>query len=143
MWLLESTATIAEDELPAFHVSLLIFDHVVPPSVLLLYNIPHLYIRWEGISKGYQLGFNVYKMLKLENFKKYLKFYGSLGALGLGVLISYAFLRYQQNNMFYAILFVFSMFSAYFFYKWRNSFYSSVTFSLICTILIGILLENI
>ena len=56
--------------------------------MLILYNIPHLYIRITGLWKGYQNGYNTYKLLKKENYAKVKSAYQIMGALTLGIIIS-------------------------------------------------------
>ncbi len=55
--------------------------------MLVLYNIPHLYIRFTGLWKGYQSGYNTYKLLKKENYARVKSVYRILGAVMLGIVM--------------------------------------------------------
>ncbi len=53
--------------------------------LFMLYNIPHLYIRIHGFSRSYRDGYQVCRILKIENFK-YLKWaYMGLGLFCVGI----------------------------------------------------------
>jgi len=96
--------------------------------MLILYNIPHLYIRISGLWKGYQNGYNTYKLLKSENYTRVKSAYQIIGAVMLGMVITIiicknggqdfrgvlvfglavagtAFLRYKGVHMQLAVLF--------------------------------------
>ncbi len=55
--------------------------------MLILYNVPHLYIRISGLWKGYQSGYNTYKLLKIENYARVKSAYQIVGAVMLGMVI--------------------------------------------------------
>jgi mannose/fructose/N-acetylgalactosamine-specific phosphotransferase system component IID len=111
--------------------------------LLLLYNIPHLYIRIFGIKRGYQSGYNVYKILKSERFKTIKNIYGALGGLALGIIIAYSMLQSGESNANFAIVFALSFITAYFYKKFKQSVYLSLAFPVILSIIIGIIIENI
>jgi mannose/fructose/N-acetylgalactosamine-specific phosphotransferase system component IID len=111
--------------------------------LLVLYNIPHLYIRIFGIVKGYQAGFNVYKILKIERYKTIKNLYGAFGGLALGIIISYSILQSGETNVKFTIVFAISLLTAYFYKKYKQSIYLSITFPIILTFLVGIILENL
>jgi mannose/fructose/N-acetylgalactosamine-specific phosphotransferase system component IID len=111
--------------------------------LLILYNIPHLYIRIFGIIKGYQSGYNVYKSLKSERFKTIKNIYGALGGLALGIIIAYSMLQSGESNPNFAIVFALSFLTAYFYKKLKQSVYRSLAFPVLLSIIIGIIIENI
>ena len=111
--------------------------------LLLVYNVPHLYIRYYGIREGYRQGFTVYKLLSAQRYKKYINFYIGLGAMGLGFVISYSFLTYEQVSTYHGIAFIFCVSVAYYYHKIKRSFYRNVGFSLLTAILLGIIIESI
>jgi mannose/fructose/N-acetylgalactosamine-specific phosphotransferase system component IID len=111
--------------------------------LLLIYNIPHLYIRYNGIKEGYTRGFEVYKLLSVSRYKKYQNFYVALGSLGLGFIISYSFLLYEKTNLYHSLAFLFSVMIAYNFYRTKRSFYRNASLTLLAAIVFGILVENI
>ena len=111
--------------------------------ILLLYNIPHLYIRMIGLIKGYQSGFEIYKALTPDKYRTIKNVYGSLGALALGVIFAYSLLKSGEANIFYAIVFALSFLSAYFYKKWWHSVYRSLVFPIIFAVILGLVIENI
>jgi mannose/fructose/N-acetylgalactosamine-specific phosphotransferase system component IID len=111
--------------------------------LLLIYNVPHLYIRYNGIKEGYNQGFEVYKLLSVSRYKKYQYFYVALGSLGLGFIISYSFLVYEMSNLFHALAFLFAIVIAYNFYRIKRSFYRNAGFTLLAAVVFGIIVENL
>ena len=111
--------------------------------LLILYNIPHLYIRMFGILKGYQAGYDVYKILNIERFKTIKNIYGGLGGLALGIIIAYSVLKSGESSSVYAIVFALSFLSAYFYKKIWQSVYRSLAFPVILAVIIGIIVENL
>jgi mannose/fructose/N-acetylgalactosamine-specific phosphotransferase system component IID len=111
--------------------------------LLLLYNVPHLYIRYYGIVEGYRKGFEVYRLIKLDRYRKYRNFYVALGALSLGFIIAYSFLRYETNNLFQGLVFAGCVFGAFYFHTLSRSFYRNVVFLLVLAVCFGILVENL
>jgi mannose/fructose/N-acetylgalactosamine-specific phosphotransferase system component IID len=111
--------------------------------LLVLYNIPHLYIRIYGLKKGYQLGFDVYKLLNIEKYKTVRNIYGGLGALAIGVVFTYSILQSGSIRISYAIVFALSFLSAYFYKKWHFSVYRSLTLPIILAVILGLVIENI
>lgn len=111
--------------------------------LLALYNIPHLYIRIIGIFKGYHSGFEIYKFLNLENFRTVRNIYGALGALALGTIIGFCLIQNSATNISHAVIFALCFFSAYFYKKWQQSVYRSLTLPILLAIILGILIENI
>lgn len=63
-----------------------------------LYNVPHLYIRIKGFKNGYQQGFNIYKFLKIENYKSMKRFYVSIVVLSLAFTIGYVGANWNAGN---------------------------------------------
>lgn len=111
--------------------------------MLFVYNLPHLYIRFFGILRGYQLGYDVYKLLDFKNYKTIKFIFGSLGSLALGVFLGFLGIKYGQENIAYCCIFFLSMLGAYYYRKWQQSFYRSIMLTLILAVLIGAFIENL
>jgi len=111
--------------------------------LLALYNIPHIYIRMIGLVKGYQAGFQIYKMLNLERFKAVRYVYGSLGAIALGTIFSYSFFQSGSEDIAYAGVFIVCFLIAYYYKKLKQSVYRSLTLPVIIAVLLGLLIESI
>ena len=111
--------------------------------LLALYNIPHIYIRIFGLIRGYKAGFEIYKLLSLENFKTVRIVYGGVGAVALGIIFSYALLESGGTEFTHAIVFLVCFLVAYYYRKWRQSVYRSLTLPVVLAFLLGIILENL
>jgi mannose/fructose/N-acetylgalactosamine-specific phosphotransferase system component IID len=109
--------------------------------MLFIYNIPHFYVRIAGIIKGYQLGFEVYKVLNLDEYINLKRLYGAIGAIVLGSIVGFSLLRFGQVDWLQGILFLVSMSSAYYIWKWRQNFYQTVLLSLLSVLFLGILIQ--
>jgi mannose/fructose/N-acetylgalactosamine-specific phosphotransferase system component IID len=111
--------------------------------LLVLYNIPHLYIRMIGLWKGYKAGFEIYKMLKIENFKTVRNIYGALGALALGMVFSFSLFQNSSYEIKFAVVFLICSFIAYYYKKLKQSIYRSLALPVIIAVLLGIVFESI
>lgn len=74
----------------AVFFALLIYRFDLSPFFLmipfLVYNVPHLYIRWKGIVEGYTYGIQIYHKLNFDTHKKLYKLYWEVGKLFLLLL---------------------------------------------------------
>lgn len=111
--------------------------------LLIVYNIPHLYIRIFGIVKGYQAGYDVYKILKIERFKTVKNVYGALGGLALGIIIAFGLLQSSESNLAYGFVFAFCTLIAYFYKKYKQSIYLCLAFPVILAVIIGVMIEKL
>jgi mannose/fructose/N-acetylgalactosamine-specific phosphotransferase system component IID len=109
--------------------------------MLLIYNVPHLYIRWGGLKQGYRLGFEVYKVLNLEVYKKLKFVYSALGAITLGGIIAYSCMKFGQVEWQLGLLFLVSMGTAFYIWKWRQNFYQAALFSIAIAFLLELIFE--
>ena len=92
-----------------------LFYGIVGPVVLfLIYNIPHIYLRYFGIMKGYNLGFDVVRELSKRKFEKYTKYLQLAGLVFVGFFIGLFFVWSGKNHGFSAlIIFSVSMLISY------------------------------
>lgn len=111
--------------------------------ILVIYNIPHFYIRIIGLLKGYRLGFDVYKILQLENYETFRRLYGLIGSFALGVIIAFFILKNGESNIGFIIVFALSFLSAYFYRKHWQSVYRSLTLPIISAVILGYLIEKL
>ncbi len=56
---------------------------------LILYNVPHFFIRWRGMLQGFDEGLMVCRILKTENFKKLKRAYSAIGLVCISILSGY------------------------------------------------------
>jgi mannose/fructose/N-acetylgalactosamine-specific phosphotransferase system component IID len=109
--------------------------------VFLLYNLPHFYIRISGLLQGYRMGYQVYKILNINNFVSLKKIYGALGALSIGMIIGSSFIKLEQAGISHVLIFVLCMVLTYVYWKWKQNYYGCIVFPLILAIIVGILLN--
>jgi mannose/fructose/N-acetylgalactosamine-specific phosphotransferase system component IID len=128
--------------------SVLLFDNLalqISGIILfvLIYNIPHFYIRWYGLRAGYDKGFAVYKVLNLNNFKGIYRIYLYAGAFLLGLVISYTSVHFGGYELLQPGIFAFALGCAYFIYKWRKSFYFTILLTILLTLILGVFIKSI
>ncbi len=105
----------------------------------LLYNIPHLYFRYNGIIEGYKYGIDIYKYLGQHRFEKLRKIYlNLLLILILFLIIVYVFSIYNVQKEL-VLIFFFSTLYAFIFNKLINNFYLVCLASFTFFMLVGIL----
>ena len=104
-----------------------------------LYNIPHIYIRLKGIIDGYNLGFDIYKQLRIENFEKLLNFFKVIGIIGLGMLISWNIREALTHHWLMFLLFVVTLTGSFWLRLKKRMFYRPVLISLLLAIICGVL----
>ncbi len=90
---------------------------------LLLYNLPHFYIRLLGLWKGYKQGYAVVKNLKMEKFSRVAKIYLFIGASMLGAFFGYTAASYTAQQTLAGIIFVVSMLLVVLLQRLKLNFY--------------------
>ena len=107
---------------------------------LILYNIPHIYIRYLGIVRGYDEGLSIYRKLCIENFSNWQKVYSVIGGLVFSIVIGYMVHQSVQRDLVEIPMFWMSFGVAYFLRSRRRMTYLPVFIPLIIAIVIGILI---
>ena len=110
------------------------------PFMLLFYNIPHIYIRWQGVFQGYRHGPKIIRQINLGQFSRLMTIYGGLGALALGLALGYIFIRSSQNNITEIPILLFSIVVAYYLRSKKNWTYTPVFLPLIIAFVLGMIL---
>jgi mannose/fructose/N-acetylgalactosamine-specific phosphotransferase system component IID len=103
-----------------------------------IYNAPHIYIRVVGIYKGYQHGFQVYKLIKINNFLGLKKFYQVLGAASTGFFVGYIALKPEAGDYLYGVVFAVSMGVTFYLHRYKRSVYLPIMISLLVSLIIGV-----
>ena len=109
--------------------------------LLIIYNIPHIYIRLFGIFKGYNKGFEVSQVLNAKNYEMMRDIYGILGTVALGVYIGFSLMKYGTNDMLDSGFFIFGALFSYIMYQWKKSVYRSIIFPIVLGTFLGYLVE--
>jgi len=111
--------------------------------LLLMYNVPHLYIRVYGLYKGYQLGFSVYKRLSLENFRLIRNFYGILGAMCLGLYAGFTGMRFVNHDIGSVLVFGIGAVGVYLLRRKQIAFFIAILLPLVLGIITGVIVESV
>jgi mannose/fructose/N-acetylgalactosamine-specific phosphotransferase system component IID len=109
--------------------------------ILVLYNVPHLYIRAAGIWHGYQSGYMVHKQLKAEKFARVKNIYQFSGAIALGLFIGFTLNFGKQFELLNPVLFIGSAALAFWLRSKRQAMYLPIVIPLLLAVLFGILVE--
>jgi len=111
--------------------------------LLILYNVPHLYIRWIGLVEGYKEGFNIYRRVKIEHFLRLKNIFLFCGALALGILIGF----YANNNLtedlFGLVVFVVSFITVIYIRYSKTRVYRTILIPLLISIILGLIVTVI
>jgi len=111
------------------------------PVFLILYNIPHFYIRYAGIVNGYKEGTGVYKILRNENFTFLKILYMAIGAFALGVFLGFILFSSVQKNMIEIPIFLMSGTIAFFLRSQKRMTYLPVLIPMVVAIVLGLLIK--
>ncbi len=86
-----------------------LFYGIAGPIVLIvLYNIPHIYLRYYGVVKGYALGFDIVRELSKRKFEKYSNYLQLTGVIVIGLFIGSYFSLLNKNHDFSVTIIFFS-----------------------------------
>ena len=107
---------------------------------LILYNIPHIYMRYSGIVRGYNEGLSIYRKLRIENFSKWKKVYSIFGALAFSIVIAYLIDQCVEHDLVEVPMFAMSFGVAYFLRSRKRMTYLPVFIPLLIAIILGILI---
>ena len=107
--------------------------------MLVLYNLPHLHIRIAGLAKGFNSGYDTYKLLRIEHFTGVAAIYKILGTFMLGMIAAVVFYKSGVLEYRYAVVFASSILVGYFLRIKRKSVQFSVLTTLGIAIIIGAL----
>lgn len=107
--------------------------------MLVLYNLPHLHIRISGLLKGFNSGYDTYKLLRMEHFTRVAVMYKILGAFMLGMIAATLFYKSGILEYRYLAVFAVSIILGYFLRRKRKSVQLSVLVTLGIAIIIGAL----
>jgi len=110
---------------------------------LILYNIPHIYTRYTGLKDGYSFGFNVYKLIRIENFIKINTFYQVIGAAALGLFTGYALASSANENILNLLVFSASAGGAYTLRNKRRKIYLPIILPMALTLILGIIVTKL
>lgn len=101
----------------------------------LLYNIPHIYLRYKGLLEGYQYGLSIHQCIHQNRFQKLQKAYFFMGWFAFLLFFAFLIRTLIQQNLMFVLVGGGSALLYWFIYRFSQKFY----FSLYLTLGIGIL----
>ncbi|HGY57439.1 MAG TPA: hypothetical protein ENK44_17155 [Caldithrix abyssi] len=110
---------------------------------LILYNAPHLYIRYMGLKEGYKQSFGVYKILKIEHFNFLLNPYKIIGGSALGFVIGYMLISSAAQHTSYLAVFLISLLSAAYLRQSKQMVYLPIVVPIVISLIIGFFFKGL
>ncbi|HDK36188.1 MAG TPA: hypothetical protein ENG82_04695, partial [Bacteroidetes bacterium] len=101
----------------------LLLGIVGPIFMIVGYNIPHIYLRYYGVMRGYKKGFDVISELSVRRYKKYFDNLGKLSLFAVGILGGFLLISAGKSGIQTSVLFILSGAITYFILIMRKSFY--------------------
>jgi mannose/fructose/N-acetylgalactosamine-specific phosphotransferase system component IID len=111
--------------------------------LLMLYNMPHLYVRWVGILEGYRQGYNIYRILKIEHFSHFQRLYMLLGAASLGIFCGFYMFDNLLSDALGVLVFLISLGIAMYARTRRTMVYRPILIPLTISLIVGILVTQL
>jgi len=107
---------------------------------LILYNIPHIYIRYIGIVRGYKEGLSIYRKLNMGTFKNWMSAYSMLGSIAFGMVTGYLIYKSMENDLVEIPVFFMAFGIAFFLRSQKKMTYLPILIPLVISIVMGILI---
>lgn len=87
-------------------LSALLFGFLGPVVFLIVHNIPHIYLRYHGITKGYRMGFDIVREFSKKKFEESGKKLRTAALIFLGLVFGYILISIvgESNIMNVALL---------------------------------------
>ena len=79
------------------------------PVFLLVYNIPHIYIRANGLFKGYAKGFDIVSDISERHFKVWIKYVSIIGMITAGLCLGTVMVLQVHKGFLYLVFFLVSV----------------------------------
>jgi len=105
------------------------------PIYLLIYNVPHIFIRAKGVSLGYKKGFDIVSDISVRKFQKIFNVFAVLGVLITGLTATKAAIWSFTQDLTGLIVFLIAVFVTLLLLFLKRT----VIFALFISILIGII----
>lgn len=137
-------ATIKPAAILTGFAGVILFEHLAAQIfsiilMLVLYNLPHLHIRIAGLIKGFNNGYDTYKLLRIEHFARVASLYKILGSFMIGIIGALMFYKAGVQEYRYIAVLVSSLLVGYFLRIKQKSVQVSVLLSLGIALIIGTL----
>ncbi len=107
--------------------------------VLLVYNIPNIYMRWHSLNKGFELGYRLIKELKIENYERLLLRYRILGLVSFVIFLAELLERTVETDILHTLVFMLSMGLTFYIRRRWSLIYTPVLLSLLAAFILGLI----
>ena len=106
-------------------------------GTFLIYNLPHLYLRYNGIWEGYTYGLEVHKCLDEQRFQKLEKVYLFSGSFAFLLFLALLIAKIFAESLLSAAMMGGAAVLALIIYRATKSFYFTIIITLVISILMG------
>ena len=105
----------------------------------LVYNIPHVFLRFRGINEGYQKGVEIYKDLTAQRYARLFQGYRMLGIAAFSFLCVWSLVLLLQQESYSVIFLLLSAGLAVVLFRLLNNYYFAVLASFAVCMVLGVL----
>ncbi|MCB9089974.1 MAG: hypothetical protein H6628_16875 [Calditrichae bacterium] len=106
-------------------------------GTFLIYNLPHLYLRYNGIWEGYTYGLEVHKCLDEQRFQKLEKVYLFSGSFAFLLFLALLIAKIFAESLLSAAMMGGAAVLALIIYRATKNFYFTIIITLVISILMG------
>jgi len=116
------------------------YGAVALAGTFLIYNIPHLYLRYKGILEGYEYGEEIYKCFTRQRFSFLRRVYIWAGVCVFLLFLAIFVIKMSTVNFLYLGIVAGACLTYGISFRFTKNFYFSVALTLILNIIAGILI---
>ncbi len=84
----------------------LLYGVAGPAVMFVLYNIPHFYMRYHGVFRGYKMGFDIVREISVRRYTRYFEWLEKTTVLFLGVLVGFVVVQPGLANWHFSLIFL-------------------------------------
>ncbi len=109
----------------------LLYGVAGPVVMFVLYNIPHVYMRYHGVFRGYKMGFDIVREISVRRYTRYFEWLEKIAVLTLGILAGFILIQPGLANWHYSLIFLVAGAGSYLLMRKGFSFFWSLVLVLI------------
>jgi mannose/fructose/N-acetylgalactosamine-specific phosphotransferase system component IID len=117
------------------------YEVVALAGTFLIYNIPHLYLRYKGIWEGYEFGEEIYKCFTKERFNTLRRSFTWTGVLAFLLFLAILIIKMVPHGILYPGITAGAAFAYGICYRFTRKFYFSVALIVILSIIAGMIIR--
>jgi mannose/fructose/N-acetylgalactosamine-specific phosphotransferase system component IID len=104
----------------------LLYGVVGPIAMFVLYNVPHVYMRYHGVFHGYKMGFDIVRELSIRRYKRHFEWLEKMAVLALGILAGFVLVQPGLINWHFSLIFLVAGATSYLLMRKGFSFFWSL-----------------